>query len=417
MDARGEASESARGRRMYALLILAFALFGASTTMYEVNLANYLSDRYQMGAWFRSFLEFPRESQGFAVVFYALLLGGMTEARLFVLSTLAMTVGLAWLALITPHALADGPAGILPGLPMILLIMLHSAGFHLGGTMERCIILDRGAVSQAGARLGRVGFWSTLASLGAAGFVWCLRSVAGVEYETFLLVASSLAGLSMLSMIVAMRGVPGIRPKRLRLVVRKKFARYYALCALFGVRKQVFITFAIWVLVKIYEQPLEHIAILWTVTHVTNLFAQPWIGRLIDRFGPRRVLTVDAVLLVAVCVMYGYSERLFPPGVALVVVSLFYILDHILFFAGSARAVYASSVSDDADETAATLSLGITIDHIFSMSVPFVGGLIWVNLGYELVFVFTGGIALLSALVAFGVPDLKLRRGEIGAAA
>ena len=67
-----------------ALLILAFALFGAGMTLFEINFPHFLRGQFQMGAGFRSFLEFPRESQGFAVVFYAVILGAATERRLFV---------------------------------------------------------------------------------------------------------------------------------------------------------------------------------------------------------------------------------------------------------------------------------------------------------------------------------------------
>jgi hypothetical protein len=53
------------------------------------------------------------------------------------------------------------------------------------------------------------------------------------------------------------------------------------------------------------------------------------------------------------------------------------------------------------------LSLGITINHAVSMSIPTVGGLMWVAYGHSSVFLATAGIAVLmgvfSALVR--VPD------------
>ena len=107
----------------------------------------------------------------------------------------------------------------------------------------------------------------------------------------------------------AMRGLQQVRPEKRRFVLKRKFVRYYALCALFGVRKQVFVTFALWVLVTVYDQPVETIALLWVVTLIANLVTQPGIGWLIDRFGPRRILTIDALCLVVVCLLYGYSEH------------------------------------------------------------------------------------------------------------
>ena len=60
--------------RAYLILVAASAAFAAATTTYEINFANFLRERYHIGEWFRGFLEFPRESQGFAMVFYVVLL-------------------------------------------------------------------------------------------------------------------------------------------------------------------------------------------------------------------------------------------------------------------------------------------------------------------------------------------------------
>ena len=202
-----------------------------------------------------------------------------------------------------------------------------------------------------------------------------------------------------------MRGVTQIRRQRKRFVFKRKFTRYYVLCALFGVRKQVFITFALWVLITVYNQPVDTIALLWVVVMLANLVTKPGIGWLIDRFGPRRILTVDALCLVSVCLLYGYAEQLLSPTLALCTVALVYVADHVLFFAGSARAVYAGQIADDSQEVAATLSLGMTIDHVFSMSVPVLGGLIWKRFGYEYVFLAAAGVALVTAFTAYGISE------------
>ena len=393
-----------RARNIYVMLVIAFAMMAASLTIFEIDFPSYLRDQFGIGPWFRGFLEFPRESQGFAVVFYVVALGGLTERRLFFVAAILAAVGMAGLGLVPARMLADNVSGIVAGLPMILMVMIHSAGFHLGGTMQQCIILDHGELADAGARMGKVGFWTTLAGLLAAVFVWGLRSVAGVDFRVFFFCGAGLAlGAAVLTQL-AMRGLPMMRPLRRRMVFKKKFIRYYILSALFGVRKQVFITFALWVLVTVYHQPVENIALLWVITSTANLVAKPWLGRLIDRFGPRPILTVDAICLIAVCLLYAYSETLFPPRLALLVVGLVYVCDHVLFFVGAARAVYVGAVADDSHEVAATLSMGITIDHIFSMSVPILGGVIWTMYGYEVVFLMAAGVACVIAVTAARIP-------------
>ena len=392
------------GVRAYLLLIAAFAAFAAASATVEINFPNFLRERYQVGEWFRGFLEFPRESQGFAMVFYVVLLGTLSERRLFSLAAVVAALGVIGLALIPERALADGIAGIVPGLPLIIFVMLYSAGQHMGMLIERAIVVDHGDLASAGSRLGRVGFWKTLAGLVMAGCVWGLRSITNLDFGFFFALAAGLFLASMVLTGLAMRGQPEKRMQRRRFVVNRKFARYYALSALFGVRKQVFITFAVWVLVVIYEQPVQTIAVLWVITSVTNLAAQPLIGRLIDRFGPRTILTADAVLLCGVCLLYGYGAQLFPPALGLIVIGATYVLDHVLFFVGAARAVYVGKLCANRDELSTTLSMGLTIDHVFSMTVPFLGGIIWKASGYELVFLLAAVIAVATAVTAFGIP-------------
>ena len=390
--------------RAYLILVAAFAAFAAATTTVEVNFANFLRESYDVGEWFRGFLEFPRESQGFAMVFYVVLLGTLTERRLFSLAAVVAAVGVAGLALLPARALADGIAGIVPGLPLILFVMCYSAGQHMGMLIERAIVVDHGDLASAGRRLGRIGFWKTLAGLVMAGIVWGLRAVTELDFAFYFALAAGLFLASMALTRLAMRGQPEVRMRRRTLILKRKFLRYYALCALFGVRKQVFITFAVWVLVVIYEQPVQTIAVLWVATAVTNLIAQPLIGSLLDRYGPRAVLSVDALLLCGVCLMYGYGAQLFPPAIGLIVIGATYVVDHVLFFVGAARAVYVGRLCADRDELSTTLSMGVTIDHVFSMTVPFVGGIIWKTSGYEMVFLLGGLIAVVTAVTAFGIP-------------
>lgn len=398
LRARGDAAGA------YLLLIAAFAAFAAASATVEINFPNFLRERYHVGEWFRGFLEFPRESQGFAMVFYVVLLGTLSERRLFSLAAVVAALGVVGLALIPVRPLADGIAGIIPGLPLIVFVMLYSAGQHMGMLIERAIVVDHGDLARAGSRLGRVGFWKTLAGLVMAGCVWGLRSVTNLDFGFFFALAAGLFLSSMVLTRLAVRGQPEKRMQRRRFVVNRKFTRYYALSALFGVRKQVFITFAVWVLVVIYEQPVQTIALLWVVTAVTNLAAQPLIGRLIDRFGPRTILTADALLLCGVCLMYGYGAQLFPPAIGLIVVGATYVLDHVLFFVGAARAVYVGKLCANRDELSTTLSMGVTIDHVFSMTVPFLGGILWKASGYEAVFLLAAVIAVATAVTAFGIP-------------
>ena len=54
---------------------------------------------------------------------------------------------------------------------------------------------------------------------------------------------------------------------------------------------------------------------------------------------------------------------------------------------------------DLADATS-TLSTGASLDYVVSMSMPYLGGLLWVFAGYQYVFLVAAGIALLNLFMS-----------------
>ena len=244
-------------------MIVAFALFGAGITIFDINFSHFLRGQFQMGAGFRSFLEFPRESQGFAVVFYGVMLGAATERRVFVIAAMTTAAGMTALALLPPRIIPDSVAGIVPALPLIGFVMVHSAGMHLSTVMEQSIIIESGGQDGAGRRLGWVGFWRTVGALVAAIAILVVGRLTDIGYRPFFFAGAMLSVAAAALVMFVTRGQSIQRVKRRRLRFDRRYKRYYLLCALFGVRKQVFITFALWALVTVYDQPLSTVALLW----------------------------------------------------------------------------------------------------------------------------------------------------------
>jgi hypothetical protein len=58
-----------------------------------------------------------------------------------------------------------------------------------------------------------------------------------------------------------------------------------------------------------------------------------------------------------------------------------------------ARATYLKKIAVRPGDVSQTLMMGVSIDHLFSILVAALGGIIWVHLGYEYVF-------LLGAIIA-----------------
>ena len=114
-----------------------------------------------------------------------------------------------------------------------------------------------------------------------------------------------------------------------RLVLKRRYLIFYALNFLQGMRKQMFITFAIFALVKVHGMPVETTMILVLINQVLITLTAAWMGRLVDRFGERRMLTLSYSVLVFVFLGYAIVEHR-PSLYAL------YCLDNLIFFGGIA---------------------------------------------------------------------------------
>jgi len=60
-----------------------------------------------------------------------------------------------------------------------------------------------------------------------------------------------------------------------------------------GVRRQIFMAFAVFLLVKKFHFSIQEVTILFVVNNLINYFLSPLIGRAIIRFGERKVLSLE----------------------------------------------------------------------------------------------------------------------------
>jgi len=76
---------------------------------------------------------------------------------------------------------------------------------------------------------------------------------------------------------------------------------------------------------------------------------------------------------------------------------------------GTSRAVYLSRLTDSPQEINSTLAMGVSINHIASMTIPAVAGAVWMGFGYERVFAAAAFLALGIAAVSTRVPPKRVR--------
>ncbi len=190
---------------------------------------------------------------------------------------------------------------------------------------------------------------------------------------------------------------------------RRKYTTFYILELFYGARKQVFFTFGPFVLIRVYGMDTQHVAILFAAAALfTALWGGRLIGRLVDRWGYRNVMIWDTVVLFFVCLLYGFAKDWFPSRVAVAVVCVNYVLDAVLSNASMATNLYARTLSDSQEELTATLSSGISVNHVVTVFYALLGGWIWDRFGPGVLFATAAFMALANSAFALTVPKPML---------
>ena len=139
----------------------------------------------------------------------------------------------------------------------------------------------------------------------------------------------------------------------------------------------------------------SQITILFVINNVFNYFVNPLIGKAVNRFGERTVLSLEYGSLTLVFLGYALTES------ALVAGAL-YVVDNIFFnFAISIKTFY-QKIADPRD-IASGMAVGFTINHIAAVFIPAMGGLLWLS-NYRTVFLSAVGMCLMSLALTQLIP-------------
>jgi predicted MFS family arabinose efflux permease len=111
-------------------------------------------------------------------------------------------------------------------------------------------------------------------------------------------------------------------------------------------------------------------------------------------------MVTDTLLLIVVCLFYGFAHRIFPPKIAFIVVCVNYVLDSIISLASMASNIYVQRIASNQDEVTATLSTGISVNHVISIFIALMGGWIWKITGIEVLFSLSAFLGLLNSVYA-----------------
>lgn len=390
-----------RVSRELLLFALASLSFGFAYSMIDSTFNNFVNEKFGLTAFQRSFLELPRELPGFLVVFVSAALWFLCSRRLGIVSMLLSVVG----ALLIGFASSSYST-------MVVWLFIYSLGQHLFMPLSATIGMELAREGKTGQRLGQLNAIRNLAVvLGSFIVVLGFRYMGFTFQSTFVLAAVAL-GLS--AILLFTMSPQKTKPPKMYLKLHKEYRLYYTLAVISGARKQLFITFAPWVLVKIFEQPTQIMATLFTIGGVIGILFQPFLGWAIDRFGERVILASEAVILIFICFGYGYAKFLFPERIAFWVVCFCFLADQMMFSVGMARSTYMKKIARQPEDVQPTLTTAVTIDHVFSIATAIAGGLIWNAFGFQYVFLLGMLIAVINLVTSLKVRIPQHPSSDVG---
>ncbi len=362
------------------LMVGVFLGFGQSVDGSAIN--NFLKEKFGMLILQRSALEMPREFPGFLVFIITGFLYSMGDVRIAAIANVLAAAGMFLLGVIPPEYSF-----------VIVSIFIYSSGQHSYMPVSNSIAMKFASDGRLGRKLGQVSAANTAALVFGSAALFVLFRFVKLSYTVAFMFGAA-AFLAAAILLMFMKPNKPLQTKK-KFIFRKEYKVFYILSVLYGARKQIFITFAPWVLVDVFKQKVTTMTLLFFIISVISIGFRPLIGNLIDKVGERFILSAEAFMLIFICLGYSFADVILPAKGAVLLICVCYVLDQLFNAASMARSTYLKRILLSGDDLSSTLSLGISIDHIMSMFLPVIGGLVWYGSGSQgYKYVFLGGAAV-----------------------
>jgi predicted MFS family arabinose efflux permease len=318
-----------------------------------------------------------REIPGFLAFTAILLLLLIKEHRLTAFSIILLGVGTA----IT---------GLLPSFPgLIFTTLLMSFGFHYYETANQSLTLQYFSTGVSPLVFGRLRSLAAASSIASGLLIWILGYF--INYQGIFLV---------IGVLVIMAGVWGllqdptsasIAPQRQKIILRKKYWLFYILTFLSGARRQIFMVFSIFLLVKLFHFSVREMTLLFIVNNTVAWILNPLIGKAIVKYGERRISSIEYIGVILIFMVYAFTT-------SSTLAAFAYIVDNILFNFSVAIRTYFQKIADPKD-ISSSMAAGFTINHIAAVFLPALGGYFWM-INYRIPFIAGASLGVVSLLAA-----------------
>lgn len=327
-----------------------------------------------------------REIPGFLALLVVYVLLFVKEHRLAALSVFILGLGICL-------------TGFFPSFyGLIATTLLMSFGFHYFETMNQSLTLQYFSKGDS-----PVVFGLLRSRAAACNVVVALLFLSFSKLMTFKAMYLSFGIPIIIIAIFAFMQNPArvdIPLQHKQMLYRQKYWLFYLLTLLAGARRQIFVAFAVFLLVKKFDYSVSEVAALFLLNNIVNYFLSPFIGRCIARFGEHKVLSLEYSALILIFIGYALVEDKY-------LAALLYILDHIFFNFAIGIKTFFQKIADTKD-IAPSMAVGFTINHIAAVVLPTAGGLLWL-VDYKIPFL-AGALLSLASFTAVQFIPSQLKK-------
>jgi len=327
-----------------------------------------------------------REIPGFLALLVVFILLLIREHRLSALSILCLGLGVALTGLFPSY------------IGLIGTTLLMSFGFHYYETTNQSLTLQYFDKNTSPYVFGKQRSYSSAANIGVGVLIYLLE-----PFLSYLWLYLSIGGLIIVSALWGFSQDPSARdtvPQRKKMIFRKRYGLFYFLTFMAGARRQIFIAFSVFLMVKNFGFSVKEITLLFVINNIINYFLSPYIGKCIIRFGERKVLSLEYFSLIFIFIAYATVQ-------SRLIIALLYILDHIFFNFAIAIRTYFQIIGDPQD-IAPSMAVGFTINHIAAVVLPAIGGILWMT-DYRIPFIAAAVMSLISLVAVQMIPTHKVK--------
>ncbi len=270
---------------------------------------------------------------------------------------------------------------------VIFTTMVMSFGFHYYSTVNQSLTLQYFTKTEAPLVM------SSIVSISSAMNVIASLLIIGLaqflEYQAIFIIIGVFVIIMASYCLTKKPTREDIPMQHKKMVLRKKYWLYYVLTVLSGSRRQIFVAFAVFLIVQKFGFSIEKIAFLFIINNVINFFFMPYVGKLINKIGERWVLSIEYICLIGIFLTYAFTE-------SETIVTIMYVLDHMFFGFAIALHSYFKKTADHSD-IAPSMAVSFTINHAAAVILPAIGGLMW-TINYKIPFIFGAFLCVVSLL-------------------